>query len=48
MGRLAQIKAKWDKKKNEVLTEEEIKNRVSDKHDKQNAKTEYNNPYKKR
>lgn len=34
MGRLAQIKAKWDKKKNEVLSEEEIKNRVADKQQK--------------
>lgn len=40
MGRLAQIKAKWDKKKNEVLTEEEIKNKVSDKHDKQERKNQ--------
>lgn len=47
MGRLAQIKAKWDKKKNEVLTEEEMKNKVLEKHEKQNAKTEYNNPYRK-
>lgn len=31
MGRLAQIKAKLDKKKNEVLTEEEIKNKVEEK-----------------
>lgn len=34
MGRLEQIKAKWDKKKNEVLTEEEMKNRVSNKQQK--------------
>ena len=35
MGRLEQIKAKWDKKKNEVLTEEQIKNKVAEKHEKQ-------------
>jgi hypothetical protein len=34
MGRLAQIKAKWYKKKNEALTEEQIKNRVADKQQK--------------
>lgn len=34
MGRLEQIKAKWDKKKNEVLTEEQIKNKVADKQQK--------------
>ena len=34
MGRLAQIKAKWDKKKNEVLTVEEMKNKVADKQEK--------------
>lgn len=41
MGRLAQIKAKWDKKKNEVLTEEEIKNKVAEKHEKQQRKNNY-------
>jgi len=35
MGRLAQIKAKWDKKKNQVLTEEEIKNKVLEKFEKE-------------
>ena len=34
MGILEQIKAKWDKKKNEVLTVEEIKNKVADKQEK--------------
>ena len=34
MGRLAKIKAKWDKKKNEVLTDEEIKNKIADKQEK--------------
>lgn len=45
MGRLAQIKAKWDKKKNEVLTEEEMKNKVEEKHEKQNAKKKHNSIY---
>jgi|AntDeeMinimDraft_5_1070356.scaffolds.fasta_scaffold08886_8 hypothetical protein len=35
MGRLEQIKAKWDKNKNKVLTEKEIKNKVAEKHIKQ-------------
>lgn len=35
MGRLQQIKEKWDKKKNEILTEEQIKNNVSEKYEKQ-------------
>jgi hypothetical protein len=38
MGRLEQIKAKWDKKKNEVLTYEEIKNKIADKQEKYEKK----------
>lgn len=41
MGRLVQIKAKWDKKKNKVLTEEEIKNKLTEKWEKQNRKNNY-------
>lgn len=43
MGRLAQIKAKWDKKKNEVLTEEEMKNKVADKQQKYENNTRRRN-----
>jgi len=35
MTRLQQIKEKCDKKKNEILTEEQIKNKVSEKYEKQ-------------
>jgi hypothetical protein len=38
MGRLEQIKAKWDKKKNEILTIEEIKNKVAAKQEKYEKK----------
>jgi len=34
MGRLEQIKSKWNKKPNEVLTVEEMKNKVADKQEK--------------
>lgn len=34
MGILGQIKAKWDKKKNEIITIEEMKNRVANKNEK--------------
>ena len=34
MGRLEQIKAKWNKKKNEVLTVDEMKNKAADKQEK--------------
>jgi len=41
MGRLEQIKAKWDKKKNEVFTEEELKNKLAEKWEKQSRKNNY-------
>jgi hypothetical protein len=41
MGRLEQIKAKWDKKKNEVLTEEEIKNKIAKKYEKHINKNQW-------
>lgn len=44
MGRLEQIKDKRDKKKNEVLTEEEMKNKVVEKCEKKERQF---NKYKK-
>jgi hypothetical protein len=43
VGRLKQIKDKWDKKKNKVFTKEEIKNRVADKQQKYENNTRRRN-----